>query len=138
MKAPSEGTATDLVYRTVWLTLGFIMLAAVLTVCLVPLKAPPVAPVFNDKVLHVLTFVVLTVWFGALFTREHTKIVALGLLLFGVMIEALQSTTAYRSAELLDLVADAGGILIGWVLLRAGLQHWARWFEANLLPEKHS
>jgi len=47
----------------------------------------------------------------------------LGLLAYGAVIEVLQSLTPTRSAEWLDLLADAVGILLARVLMR--LLQWS-------------
>jgi len=121
--------------KPVWLTLGVMLLAAVLTVCLIPLKMPAATPVLNDKVLHVGTFVLLTAWFGAIAPGQSARVGA-GLLLYGVLIEVLQSFTAYRSAELLDLLADAAGIAAGLLILQTPIKRWPFWLESLLLPER--
>jgi VanZ family protein len=120
--------------RILWWVLGLLMLAFVLVLCLVPLNLPPSAPVYNDKVLHVFTFTVLAVWFGALQAATVNKrlLLAALLLFFGVMIEILQSFTAYRSAEFADFVADFGGVFLGLILLQLGLSRWPIFVETYI------
>lgn len=89
---------------------------AVLTLSLMP--APP--PTLNtgwDKSNHLLAFVTLT-WFALHAFPQRLKSVLLGLLAYGALIEILQSFTPSRSAEWLDLLADAVGILLGWGLVK--------------------
>ena len=69
-----------------------------------------------DKSNHVLAFCVLTV-LGCLSAPGKTPRVLLGLLAYGALIEVLQSFTDYRSADLLDLVADSVGMAVGWQLM---------------------
>jgi VanZ family protein len=122
--------------RALWLILGFLMLAGVLAICLVPLNLPPAAALYNDKVMHVLTFVLLTVWFGALQKQPgrggQLKLVG-ALFFYAIAIEVLQSFTTYRSAEFADLVADLIGILLGGVLLRLGMSGWPGFIEKRIL-----
>jgi VanZ family protein len=39
---------------------------------------------------------------------------ALGFVAMGILIEFLQRMTGYRDFEVLDMVADAIGVLLGW------------------------
>jgi len=110
--------------RLIFWGLGICLLAGVMTVCLIPLKLPPAAPQFNDKFLHLTTFAMLMLWFGGLVSRERHWQLALALMGYGLLIEVLQSFTAYRSAEWLDSLADGLGILAGWLLLRLGAYRW--------------
>lgn len=112
--------------------LGVCLLAGVMTLCLIPLKMPPAAPEFNDKVLHLAIFALLAGWFGALVTDARRWQLMLALMAYGLLIEVLQSFTAYRSAEWLDSLADGAGILLGWLLLRAGLVRWPQWLARGL------
>ncbi len=71
-----------------------------------------------DKVNHALAFAVLAVLGGCSYPRRTAQVL-LGLLAYGGIIELLQGLTGYRSAEWLDLAADAVGLSFGWALMRA-------------------
>lgn len=85
----------------------------------------------SDKTLHALAFVLGgLVWAGTFSDRVNlirAGLVSLGVCLFmGGLIEVVQGTTTYRSAEAGDFVADAIGALVGigiWLLSR-------RWFRS--------
>jgi len=101
--------------------------AASLVGVMISALAPPqmvVSPMGWDKLDHATTFAMLTIVGLSAYSGRKAQVL-LGLLGYGVLIELLQSFTDYRSAEVLDVVADAVGILIGWtftrLLLRAGL-----------------
>ena len=85
-----------------------------------------------DKWLHAATFVFLAVWFAGQFRPAAYWRVAVGLILFGVLIEICQRMVTYRSAEVFDIVADAGGIAAGLLIAMAGLGRWSlrmeEWF----------
>ncbi|MWL87176.1 VanZ family protein [Cupriavidus sp. SW-Y-13] len=68
-----------------------------------------------DKSNHVLAFSVLT-WLAARAWPGRLWRVAGGLIVYGVLIEWLQSMTGYREASWLDLCADAVGIGVGMML----------------------
>jgi len=91
----------------------------------------------GDKIMHFLAFFVLMVWFCGVFRGRVTPWVALGLLAFGILIEIIQSRLPYRSAELFDAYADAGGILLGWGLAAVGLGRWTALLE-SWMPVKSS
>ena len=50
-----------------------------------------------DKWLHGLTFVVLSVWFAGLVEKRRYWLVAIGLLLFGFLVEFCQLQVSYRT-----------------------------------------
>jgi VanZ family protein len=85
-----------------------------------------------DKWLHGFTFAFLAVWFAGQYDSKAYWKIGLGLFGLGVLIEACQWLVGYRSAEWLDIVADAVGIVSGLALAYAGLGGWASEFEAWL------
>ncbi len=87
---------------------------------------------FGDKVAHFLAFFILMIWFSGVFRVRLTPWVALGLLGFGILIEIIQSRLPYRSAELADVMFNAGGILLAWGLAAAGIGRWMIFIESQL------
>jgi len=88
---------------------------AVLVLSLIPV--PPELPGTGwDKSNHLIAFGLLAV-FGLLAHPLRYGWLLAGLLLFGGLIEALQSLTTYRLAEWLDWLADAIGIVAGYGLV---------------------
>lgn len=129
-------------YRRRWWIASVLLLILVLAATMMP--AVWVFPtkreflawfVHVDKWLHGITFVFLAIWFGGLYRRQSYWRVAVGLIAFGVLIEACQRLVTYRSADWLDIAADAGGIAIGLSIALAGLGGWTIWFE-NWLAQK--
>jgi VanZ family protein len=78
-----------------------------------------------DKWLHGITFVFLAVWFSGQYRPRSYWRIGLSLIFFGVLIEACQRLVAYRLAELLDIVADAAGIVVGLTVAMVGLGGWS-------------
>lgn len=74
-----------------------------------------------DKANHFIAFAVLAMLGGAGYPDRWTPVLW-GLLAYGGLIELLQALTGYRSAEWLDLVADAVGLVSGWQLTRISLR----------------
>ena len=94
----------------VWYQLGALMLLVVGALSLLP--APEVA--VNDKLGHLFVYIVLAAWFGLLADSRIALLwTGLGLVAFGLMIEALQWMTSFRFAEWGDVLANLAGISIG-------------------------
>ncbi len=91
--------------------------------------------VLSDKWLHGITFAILTVWFSGQFARRAYWRLAVGMLAFGGLIEVCQYFLEYRSAELLDLVADVIGIIAGLAIAFAGAGGWSLRVENWLEPQ---
>lgn len=86
--------------------------SAVIVLALMP-TATQVPSTGWDKGNHLLAFTVLAV-LGLRAYPVHTVAVLLGLLIFGGLIELLQSLTPDRMAEWADWLADSLGLLLGW------------------------
>jgi len=67
----------------------------------------------QDKVMHAATYTALYIvgWFS--FPRQGFRLLFIGLLGFGIVIEVLQYFTAYRSLEFYDVVANSLGLTLG-------------------------
>ena len=89
-----------------------------------------------DKWLHGLTFVFLAIWFAGQYRVRSYWRIAVGLILFGALIEACQRLVTYRSSDILDIVADAAGISVGLVMAMAGLGGWGLWLENRLVKSE--
>lgn len=83
-----------------------------------------------DKWLHGATFIVLSIWFSGLVERRRYWLIALGLLLFGFVLEFCQLQVGYRTADWIDIVANTAGIIIGLAVALAGLGGWGLRFES--------
>ncbi len=89
-----------------------------------------------DKWLHGITFVFLALWFAGQYRPRSYWRIGVGLIFFGVLIEACQRLVTYRSADLFDIVADVAGITVGLVVAMAGLGGWSLWVENRLAKSK--
>jgi len=88
-----------------------------------------------DKWFHGMTFAFLTVWFSGQYDRHAYWRLAAGMLAFGALIELCQRMLTYRSAESMDVIADAIGILAGLAVAWAGAGGWSmrveQWIAAR-------
>jgi len=82
-----------------------------------------------DKWLHALTFVALSIWFSGLYAKGSWWRIAIGLMLFGFIVEFCQLQVSYRMADWLDIAANTAGIIVGLTVATAGLGGWALRFE---------
>ncbi len=90
-----------------------------------------------DKWFHGVTFLVLSLWFTGMFRRRSYWKIGIGLLLFGLVVEACQRIVSYRTAEWLDVGADAAGIILGLVIGLAGIGGWCLHVEERLAKRRH-
>lgn len=86
-----------------------------------------------DKWLHGIAFLVLALWFSGLYRRRSYWKVGLGLLLFGLGIEFCQRLVGYRTADMLDVGADAIGIVVGLVIGAISIGGWCLRVERRFL-----
>ncbi len=114
-----------------WRIAGVLLLLVVLATAMMPAVFPwsgDIGPGWlqlSDKWLHGITFAFLAVWYSGQFARRSYWSLAVGLLLFGALIEFCQSLVTYRTAESGDLVADILGIAVGLTLAFVGLGGWS-------------
>ena len=119
----------------VWWTGGWLLVAGVCIGSLVP--AQVIASIsIQDKVLHAGAYAVLMLWFVGLFRRQRHWIIALALFGLGLGLDLLQGTSATRSLDPLDIAADAGGILLAFVLSRYLFEGWCLRIEQLVAARK--
>jgi VanZ like protein len=90
-----------------------------------------------DKWFHGVTFLVLSMWFTGLYRKRSYWKIGIGLLLFGLVIEVSQRMVTYRTAEWLDVWADAAGIILGLVIGAVGIGGWCLRVEERLAKRRH-
>lgn len=87
------------------------MVAAIVWLSLTP--APMRVDIESgDKLGHLAAYGVLMFWFAQLYARRMPW--AAAFVVMGVVLEFLQGWLGYRSFEILDMLANSGGVLLGW------------------------
>jgi VanZ family protein len=99
--------------------LGWAYVAFIWVMSLIPLSMPDVPN--SDKIGHFMAYSVLALWFGLARQRQLGRIFILASLM-GVAIEFAQALTPYRSFDTRDMLANAGGALLGTLLTLAILR----------------
>jgi len=96
----------------------------ILIVSLVPINNKLLDEIkYSDKVIHVLFYLTLCLsWLFYFKTKNKIKqkfIIALGIFVYGIIIEVLQSDfTTYRTGSLYDVLANTVGIVIGLLIFK--------------------
>jgi len=101
---------------------------------ILPLRPLPAAFAAGnlDKLMHVLTYATLTLWFIQLAPVERWIRIALWFVGMGVAIEIAQGQTGYRYFSFADMVANAMGIVTALLAARCGLSNLLTWCERVL------
>ena len=119
--------------RKPWLALGWLWVAVLAYLSLMPNPPEPVRFLNADKLEHALAYCLLMLWFCQVYVRRMQRLFAAALLMvMGVAMEFLQGMTGYRSFEYADMVANSTGVLLGWVWARTALGHVGRALETKL------
>lgn len=98
-----------------WRAVGWLGVIAALVLSLTP-------PILNeaghtDKIVHLSGYAVLTFWWAQVVVERRWRL-ALAVVLFGGAIELLQGLTPDRDPDVLDALANTGGVLLGWLAAR--------------------
>jgi len=120
----------ELRLRHLWFAAGLFAALAIATLMLMPVREVP-DPRISDKAIHMMAFGMLGFWFGSIVVRRGFIWLLLALVAFGGLIEVAQGLMQLgRHPELLDLLADAAGAVVGLVLALTPLGRWPLWLEA--------
>jgi len=110
------------VFRWSWLGLGWIWVIAVFYLSLMPHPPQPMQFWGADKLGHALAYGLLMLWFCQIYRQRQSRLVlAMALVAMGIAIEYLQRETGYRLFEYADILANATGVVVGWVWACTGL-----------------
>ena len=99
-----------------WLACGWAGVAVTLALSLMP---PTLGNDESqlDKLVHLFGYTVLMYWWAQVVIYQRGKL-AIAVILLGVAIEGLQGLTPDRLPDVLDALANAAGVLLGWIVAR--------------------
>jgi len=108
--------------RWIWLALGWLWVATIFYLSLMPQPPQPVDFWNVDKLEHALAYCLLMLWFCQVYRQRVPRMVlALLLVAMGIAIEFLQGETGYRTFDYADMLANSTGVIVGWVWARTGV-----------------
>ncbi len=105
-------------YRAVWLAIGWGLVGLVVYLSLTP--HPPKTLTFEnaDKLEHALAYATLSFWLCQIYLSGKSRVALMVALVgMGVALEYVQGWTGSRSFDVLDMLADSVGVLLGWLLV---------------------
>ncbi len=111
-----EAGRVSLRYKPFWLGIGLCLIAVIVQQTL---TASPVNVdvKVSDKVLHTVGYFVLMGWFMQIYHAWRQKIFcAAGFIAMGVLLEFIQGWSGVRHYEVMDMVANGFGVIVGLAL----------------------
>lgn len=118
-------------FPRLWLGLGWLAVGFAIVVCLLPIDKLPQPPTLNDKTEHFLAYFLLSTWFAGIYPRSRYWVIALGLAGLGVLIELAQGAMHMgRQADVMDVLANCTGMLVGLLVSWFWLGGWAQRLES--------
>lgn len=119
-------------FPRLWFCAGLVIAAVIAATSLVPSRDLPNLR-FSDKLEHALAYFVLAFWMASVIVRRDFLMLGIVLLAFGGAIELAQGWMGLgRQADVMDLLADAAGIIVGVLLAMTPPGRWAEWLESLL------
>lgn len=121
-------------YARLWFWIGVALIVAIVFMSLIKVPAPVKSVMLNDKLLHCAVYGCLMGWFGQLFRNRTTRFgFAVMFILMGVGVEFLQGLMPHRHFEILDMIANASGVLLAWALSYTWVGSILEWFEKTFI-----
>jgi VanZ family protein len=120
-------------YLRLWQAIGALLIGFVVyeSFTTVPIEVPLPG---GDKYGHILAYSTLMFWFAQIYPGRRRRIAwAFAFVGMGIAIEFLQGLTDYRSFEVADMVSDAVGVGVGWLVAPPRSPHLLRWTETQLI-----
>ena len=100
--------------RALWLAIGWGLVATIIWLSVTP-RPPEIGIEQGDKLGHFAAYGSVMFWFCQLYLRYPTRIAyAAGFIAMGIALEFVQRWLGYRTFEVLDMVADAIGVALGF------------------------
>jgi len=121
-------SAQPLKHPLIWFSMVYAMLILVAVLSLIP--SPDMGG--SDKLLHFVTYFVLSAAFTTL--NRHGRYLlysAAALIAYGVLLEVAQGFTGYRMMDTQDMLANSSGVVLGLMVRLTPLPEWFRWLETR-------
>ncbi|MDO8350723.1 MAG: VanZ family protein [Gallionella sp.] len=125
--------ARGLKHHRLWAGAGWLLVALVVYLSLVPHPPEPLSFEHVDKLEHTFAYAMLSFWFCQSYSLAKSRIVVIAALVsMGIGLEFVQDWSGYRMFDVLDMLANSLGVLIGWLLAMTPLGHAFTYIERRL------
>jgi len=123
----------NLKYRSLWLAVGYTLVAYVIYSSLTP--NPIEMDVSNfDKYAHTFGYFVLMGWFMQIYHQKKSVIMlAVFFIFMGVALEYVQGMTGYRYFDFKDMLANGFGVVLAVMLIQTPFPQILWIFERKFL-----
>ena len=122
-------------YTKLWLTLGWLLVAAVIFLSLWPKPPQPFEFEQSDKLSHIIAYLILTLWFANIYPQRSSQVqMSIGFFVMGVCLEFLQGMTQYRTFSYIDMLANGIGIFLALYLAKTRLSTYLLRLDTWLTP----
>lgn len=102
-------------FRAVWIAIGWLLVALIAFLSLAS-AAVALPGDHGDKLGHGIAYFVLTLWFVQLYLSGKKRLLVVSACLaLGIGLECAQMLTEARSFDIVDIAADAAGVMFGWM-----------------------
>ena len=122
-------------YFNLWLSIGCLMVLAVLYLSLTP--TPPEINIefeYIDKVEHFLAYFILMFWFAQLYKTSRVRLFYVFFFVsMGVILEILQGLGGIRFFEYSDMLANTSGVVLAWLITKTRLNNLLLSFEKIII-----
>jgi len=108
----------DLKLRSLWLVIGYLLIALVTYQSLTSNPIDMGLHFFNvDKLYHALAYFTLMFWFALIYHSKFQRyLIAVVFVVMGCFFELLQSFNVNRYAEFADMIANFSGVVLGFTV----------------------
>jgi VanZ family protein len=122
-------------YAKIWLTLGWLLIGAVIFLSLWPMPPQPLEFEQSDKLTHITVYLTLMLWFANIYPQRSSQLrLSIGFFVMGVCLELLQGMTQYRTFSYTDILANGIGIFLALYLARTRLATYLLRLDTWLTP----
>lgn len=132
-RAATRGESGDnFRYARLWWLIGAALIVAIVILSLIP---DPLDTEIKegDKLAHLLAYGSLMFWFGMLAATARARFAwAIAFAALGVALEYAQGLTGYRTFDVVDMAANAAGVVIGWGVAVTPAGRLLAWFERRI------
>lgn len=121
-------------YKNIWLLIGYAMVAFIIFETLTP--SPVGVPMnISDKLLHMTGYFVLMAWFAQIYHQHRSRLrLMAAFVAMGIMLEFLQGWGGVRQYEVADMLANASGVVLAWLVSMTPFSKSLQWLEARVAP----